>query len=216
MRVRHQRDPELRRERLHRSLERRSLVARQREVRCLAERIQAIEIEVRRGTTHGDARMGGVVGRADQPALLGTHEGEQDAAPRFLRHPAERPRELEQYRAASSVVHSSVVDPVLPLADLLHTDMVPVGGIQDGFLAEGGIATRELGQHIAALDRDDRAAQVSADAQTQRHRLEVRAVCHLQQFIKRLAAERIRGTDHAPGRIGAQPAGHRQAHRALL
>ena len=99
----------------------------------------------------GHRRMAREVVGAEQPALLGRHEQEQDGAPRPRRQRRIGARHVEHDRDARGVVVRAVVD-IVAVHRHAAPEVVHVGDVDDVFVLEGGVAALEARHQVGTLD----------------------------------------------------------------
>ena len=161
--------------------------------------------------------MSGVPLRAQQPALLGGDEEDQDASTERLPQPGEGPRNLEDAPHPGSVVRRAVVDAV-PVHRLADAHVVQVGAVDHHLLAAGG--GRVAGQQrddVLGGDPANLALPADAGAQPQREAARLALRRGLDQLRDRLRPPRLsqdclerRRVDQ---RLGQKRRGVLQPHR---
>ena len=115
------------------------------------EQERHVEREVGHDAVPGHGRMAREVVGAEQPALLGGDEQEQDRAPRPGRQRRIGARDVEHDRHARGVVVRAVVD-VVAVHRHAAPEVIHVGDVDDVFVLERRVAALEARDEVGALD----------------------------------------------------------------
>ena len=179
-----------------------------------ADKIHAIQIEVRGGFRKGPQRVLAISFAAEQTLLFAADQQEHLAAFGGMLH--RRLRHDQHRRGAGSIINGAVPD--LVARPFAFAQMIPVGGVDHDFFFQFRVGSRHHARNVSLIHHPHRADHMTRGLQPQGHRLKILALSLGQLMVQILTTQReefLRGIKRHPAFQVHAPGAFRQL-KALL